>query len=153
MIAKEVYEARGKKVTTNQGYILVYCPEYPHAYNGKYVLEHRLVMANKLGRALKSTEHIHHLNGDKADNRIQNLAIRSNSEHLQEHNSYRTKEELKAQGRWLTAYAKSIKLPRNTIRCACGCGEELTDRDSKGRLRRYIHGHNNKKHTLEVENQ
>ena len=45
MIAKEVYEARGKKVTTNQGYILVYCPEYPHAYNGKYVLEHRLVMA------------------------------------------------------------------------------------------------------------
>lgn len=34
------------------------------------------------------------------------------------------------------------RIERNIIKCACGCGQELEDRDNKGRLRRYIHGHN-----------
>lgn len=42
----------------------------------------------------------------------------------------------------LNKYAKSIKLPRTSIYCECGCGEKLIDRDNKGRLRRYINGHN-----------
>jgi len=70
------------KVVDDRGYVLVLCPNHPRKKHGNYVYEHRLVMENHLGRPLTEDEVVHHINGDKSDNRIENLQLFSNdSEH------------------------------------------------------------------------
>lgn len=46
--------------------------------NGKRVLQHRYVMEQHIGRTLSPSEKIHHVNGNKVDNRIENLELIKN---------------------------------------------------------------------------
>lgn len=72
---------KGGKTLKMDGYVLIRLPEHPDAMSNGYVFEHRLVMGKKVGRRLTKFEHIHHLNGIKDDNRLENLELINGSTH------------------------------------------------------------------------
>lgn len=73
------------------GYWIIYKPKHPYATKQGYVMEHRLVMENKLGRYLKPEELVHHVNHVKTDNRPENLEIYNRSDHVHNHFDYGNK--------------------------------------------------------------
>jgi hypothetical protein len=82
-IGENRWNWKGGREITRAGYMRIWLHEDGRRIR---VLEHRHVMEQFLGRKLLKKESVHHINGNKLDNRIENLKVIEKGEHTRLHN-------------------------------------------------------------------
>lgn len=119
----------GRSIASN-GYVLIRVGKAHHLADSRgYAYEHQLVAEEKIGRRLRPGEIPHHINGDKTDNRPENIEVMpSRAHHMNAHAKRRDK--------------RRAGEPNPQIDCACGCGQRFEKYDASGRPRRFVTGHN-----------
>jgi len=105
-----------------RGYVVEYRPGHPMAARNGWAYQHRVVMMKLLGRPLLKTEVVHHKNGVKTDNRLENLELMTARQHVREHHAHPKKALTDARvmaalrGRTAEEAAHLLGICRNTLR-------------------------------------
>ena len=121
-----------KQVMRTDGYIIIHKPEHPLSQKSGYIMEHRLVASNKWGIEAVRGMQVHHINGDRVDNRIENLELVTIEKHTSMHK------------RKSDSILREIGEENYKIECGCGCGKIIDKYDSRGRPKTYVNRHHTK---------
>ena len=82
---KKSFASKGGRRINERGYTEVWNPSHRNAMKNGYVLEHRMIMSDHMGRVLSNNEDVHHVNGNKSDNWIDNLKLLTKDVHTKLH--------------------------------------------------------------------
>lgn len=133
-----------KKVVSKGDYNYALVPEHPNATNNGYVLEHRVIMENHLGRLLNANEVVHHIDGNKKNNNILNLELMTREQHTSEHSRQKGHWIAKLKCPWCKKVfyrrkRQTFLSKKNKLNCTC------CSRSCSGKFSRYIqlHGETN----------
>jgi hypothetical protein len=110
--------------------------------NGKRILHHRYIMEQSIGRKLTKNERVHHINGIRTDNRIENLELfKDNAEHMKNaHHIMWNKRKDRYSTDTINNIFESLNKPSNpTTNCFCGNKYEARNLCSKHYQWVYVH--------------
>ena len=85
---KNVSWKGGRKISS-RGYVLILDREHPLVEENGYILEHRMIAAEKWGIEAVRGMVVHHKDGNKQNNAIENLELMSNGDHGRHHDKTR----------------------------------------------------------------
>ena len=130
------YLKKGQALISPLGYLRI-------NIDGKRILHHRYVMEQHLGRKLTDKERIHHKNGVKTDNRIENLELTTQSEHIKNHHSNvwkKRKVSIEYSPEKIEQILKRLSEPSKSY-STCFCGRKVRSRNlcSKHSGWAYVH--------------
>lgn len=79
-------------------------------FTGGHLYEHRAIMEKHLGRKLRRDEHVHHKNGNKLDNRLENLEVMNALDHFRvtQNNQIKAYRELKKENKQLRRHVHEL---------------------------------------------
>ncbi len=116
-------------------YIYGVCREHPKASKSGYVLMHRLVAENTIGRMLRDNECVHHIDENKHNNNYDNLQVMTYAEHGVLHAKYGRKVETLVCPNCLKEFQRESRLVKHGAarpKCSRKCNGEWAVKNKLG---------------------